>query len=154
MVDTKKRYVHKRIKPDGDAQTSYPNDLNSDLLRYYSETDPLVRSYLRVAYSIQAAIANKLLVPGNPVPSTTKISNLFKINPITVSKALQDLNRLGLILGARGKNYIIADNAAEMVITGINRDIKNNSLKYLMYTMQHFKITKTTLIDWMKKDNE
>ena len=72
---------------------------------------------------------------------------------MTISKALQDLNNLGLLFGERGKRYVIIDNAEFLVRLEIERDIKNHTLGYLMNTMKHFSITKTTINQWLKEIN-
>ncbi len=128
-------------------------NLESALLNYYRETNPLVPLYQRTAYAIKAAIANGLLEPGDIMPSTKILAALFQINPMTISKALQDLNNLGLILGERGKRYIVIDNAETLVQLEIERDVKSHTLGYLTSTMKHFGITKTTLNQWLKEIN-
>ena len=127
--------------------------LQSALLDYYSETNPLTSSFQRTAYSLKAAIANGFLKPGDFVPSTKILADLFQINPMTISRALQDLNILGLIYGERGKKYVVTDKAETLVRLEIERDLKNHTLGYLLNTMKHFGITKATINQWLKEIN-
>lgn len=127
--------------------------LQPALLEYYHGANPLSPAFLRTAYSIKAAIANGFLKPGDLVPSTKILADLFQINPMTISKALQDLNILGLIHGERGKKYVVIDKAEALVRLEIERDLKDHTLGYLSNTMKHFGITKTTMNQWLKEIN-
>ncbi len=127
------------------------SELHTALLGYYRESDPSMAPYLRAAYCIKAAIANELLQANDPVPSTAALSEIFLINKMTVSKSLQDISRSGLIIWKRGKNYIVADDAFNMVNESIGHEIKNTNLRFLINAMKHFKITKATLSRWLKE---
>jgi len=118
---------------------------------YYSGTNPLMPPFLRTAYSIKCAIANGLLKPGDTVPSTKVLSQLLRLNPMTISRGLQDLNGLGLITNTRGKAYVVVDEAEDLIQYEIERDVKNHVLGYLTKTMRDFNITKTTLNQWIKE---
>ena len=109
--------------------------------------------YLQTAYSLKAAIANGLLKPGDPVPSTKVLSQLLRLNPMTISRGLQDLNGLGLITNTRGKAYVVVDDAEVLIQLEIERDVKNHVLGYLTKTMKHFSITKTRINQWLKEIN-
>jgi len=118
---------------------------------YYSGTNPLMPPFLRTAYSIKGAISNGLLKPGDTVPSTKVLSQLLRLNPMTISRGLQDLNGLGLITNTRGKAYVVVDEAEVLIQYEIERDVKNHVLGYLTKTMRDFNITKTTLNQWIKE---
>ncbi len=131
------------------------SELHKALLGYYRESDPSMPPYLRAAYCIKAAIVNELLTAHDPVPSTTSLSSIFEINKMTVSKSLQELSRSGLIARMRGKSYAVVDGAFDIVNESIEHEIRSTNLRFLINTMQHFKITKTTLNRWLREaDNE
>jgi DNA-binding transcriptional regulator YhcF (GntR family) len=125
-------------------------DLHSALRDYYHSTDPSLPPYVRVSYSVKAAMANGLLKPGDWLPSTRLLGELFNINPMTASKAMQDLNNSGLVLRERGKSYIMVDDAGDLAQAESESNFKE-SLSYLRNTMKHFKITKATLNEWLEE---
>ena len=127
------------------------DEINEILLKYYDETDPALDPYQRASYCIKAAIANDLLKAGDPVPSTSALAELFKINPMTASKALQDVHRTGIILKERGKAYMVVDGSAENARDQMERSLMGQTILYLSKTMEHFGIENETIMKWLKE---
>lgn len=129
------------------------SDLQSELLGYFQSANPMWPPYLRTGYCIKAAIANDLLKPGEQLPSIRGLSELLDLNPMTVNKAMNDLNSLGLIVKERGKRYTVISDATSLIKLEIERDVKNHILGNLTQMMKDFNITKTTVNQWLKETN-
>ena len=127
------------------------NDLHTALKGYYEEADPMMPAYMRAIYAIKAAIVNGLLNTGDPVPSTKIMSGLFQINPMTASRALQFLDSSGIALKARRGSPHVVTADAFMVKDGVEEEIKEHTIKYLLRTMDHFGFTKTVVDKWLKE---
>ena len=56
-----------------------------------------------------------VLQPGEAVPSVRQISAEYQLNPLTVSKALQELADEGLIEKKRGVGMFVAVGASELL---------------------------------------
>lgn len=59
---------------------------------------------------------NDQLLEGEQVPSTTQLSQFYKINHITVLKGINLLVDAGLIYKKRGVGMFVADGAKEMLL--------------------------------------
>ncbi len=73
--------------------------------------DPQSRTpiYEQICRSIIELAANKLLLPGDKLPSVREISKQYSINPNTVSKAFGMLERDGIIYSVPGKGAFLSE---------------------------------------------
>lgn len=127
------------------------DDLLQALKQYYDETDPLLPTFQRSAYSIKALIFNKHISANDQVPSTTQISGTLEINVMTASKSLQSLREEHVIIKRRGNPYVVAEDAVDIITEMIAEDLQSGAVKFLQFTMKHFNISKTKLSEWMKE---
>jgi len=70
--------------------------------------------YRQIADQIRQAVAGGLLRPGDRLPSVRDLALSLTINPNTVVKAYDELEREGLIEMARGKGAFVSRSAAEV----------------------------------------
>ena len=68
--------------------------------------------YLQLEQQIKHAIASGVLRPGDPLPSTRRTAADLRINPNTVARAFQNLEREGVIRTVPGGGTFVADLAA------------------------------------------
>jgi len=64
--------------------------------------------YERLKHSITAMIETGLLKDGDRVPSTQDLCRRFGVSHITVTKALQDLAREGVLSRVQGKGTFVS----------------------------------------------
>lgn len=64
-------------------------------------------SYRQVADALRAEITSGALRPGDPIPSTTKIMNRFKISSSTAQRAVRTLVSEGLVQGVPGRGVFV-----------------------------------------------
>ncbi len=69
--------------------------------------------YELVKQAITVMIAAELLKPGDRVPSTSELCQRFGVSHITVTKALQDLAREGIISRVQGKGTFVTSRPIE-----------------------------------------
>lgn len=67
--------------------------------------------YVQLIEQIKKAIATGLLNPGEQLPSVRELAVELTVNPNTVSKAYQDLEREGLIETLRGRGTFVSQKA-------------------------------------------
>lgn len=72
--------------------------------------------FIQIKEKIEDQIVNELLLEGDQVPSTTQLSQFYKINHITVLKGINMLVDSGLIYKKRGVGMFVAEGAKEMLL--------------------------------------
>jgi GntR family transcriptional regulator len=65
--------------------------------------------YLQIAEGIRAAVAAGLYRPGEALPSLRNMAIQIKVNPNTVQRAYDELEREGLIYAQRGKGLYVSE---------------------------------------------
>jgi GntR family transcriptional regulator len=65
--------------------------------------------YLQIAEGIRAAVAAGVYRPGEALPSLRNMAIQIKVNPNTVQRAYDELEREGLIYAQRGKGLFVAE---------------------------------------------
>lgn len=65
--------------------------------------------YLQIEQQIKQSIASGLLCPGDPLPSTRRTAGDLRINPNTVARAFQNLEREGIIRTVPGGGTYVAE---------------------------------------------
>jgi GntR family transcriptional regulator len=68
--------------------------------------------YLQLEQQIKQAIGSGLLRAGDPLPSTRRTAAELRINPNTVARAFQNLEREGIIRTVPGGGTFVASEAA------------------------------------------
>lgn len=65
--------------------------------------------YRQIADQVRQAVAGGTLRPGDRLPSVRELSVELALNPNTVAKAYQELERSGVIETPRGRGSFVAD---------------------------------------------
>jgi GntR family transcriptional regulator len=65
--------------------------------------------YLQIADEIRAAVAAGLYRPGETLPSLRAMAVEAQVNPNTVQRAYDELEREGLVYSQRGRGLFVAD---------------------------------------------
>jgi GntR family transcriptional regulator len=68
--------------------------------------------YLQIADAIRAAVAAGLYRPGEVLPSLRAMATQAHVNPNTVQRAYDELEREGLIYSQRGRGLFVAEQGA------------------------------------------
>lgn len=70
--------------------------------------------YRQITDQVRHAIAGGTLVPGDRLPTVRELAVELAVNPNTVAKAYQDLERDGVIETSRGRGTFVASTAASV----------------------------------------
>jgi GntR family transcriptional regulator len=65
--------------------------------------------YLQIADAVRSAVAAAVYRPGEALPSLRAMAIELKVNPNTVQRAYDELEREGLIHSQRGKGLFVAE---------------------------------------------
>ncbi|TDL52902.1 GntR family transcriptional regulator [Paenibacillus dendritiformis] len=106
--------------------------------------------YEQIVDQMKALIATGALEAGEKVPSVRELSAMLLVNPNTVSKAYQELERQGVIVTMRGKGTFVAEAAspgmAEERMKKLREDIKRIALE-----AKHLGLEPSSLLDMVEQ---
>ena len=80
------------------------------------EPDSHVPVYLQIVDRVRSAIAAGVYKPGEALPSLRGLATDLKVNPNTVQRAYDELDRQGLIKSHRGVGMFVADRGARSAL--------------------------------------
>jgi len=89
--------------------------------------------YLKLRRSIEDALANGLIAPGDALPSEREIAALADISRVTVRKAVQDLVRAGVLVQRHGSGTFVATRPARVeqslsLLTSFSEDMARRGM--------------------------
>ena len=79
----------------------------------WNDTTPI---YLQLKARIVAMILDGLLHPGDAAPSVRQVAADYQLNPITVSRAYQELADEGVVEKRRGLGMFVTENAPQQLL--------------------------------------
>jgi GntR family transcriptional regulator len=107
----------------------------------------------QVVHQIKELILKEILLPEDKLPSVRELSATVLINPNTVSKAYQELERQGIIETLRGKGTFVSASitpkADEQKISSMRQKVKQ-----LVIDASYLGVDEQTLTQWIKKYTE
>ncbi|MGC4377962.1 GntR family transcriptional regulator [Fictibacillus sp. Mic-4] len=104
----------------------------------------------QVVHQIKELILKEVLLPEDKLPSVRELASNLLINPNTVSKAYQELERQGIIETLRGKGTFVAANITPKADEKKAEAIRQ-SLKQLIIEAQYLGIDRETFFLWVEK---
>ncbi|MBY6037910.1 GntR family transcriptional regulator [Fictibacillus nanhaiensis] len=104
----------------------------------------------QVVHQIKELILKEILLPEDKLPSVRELSATLLINPNTVSKAYQELERQGIIETLRGKGTFVSASFTPRQDEQKIQEMKQQ-LKQLVIDASYLGIDHLTLSEWMKK---
>jgi GntR family transcriptional regulator len=80
------------------------------------QIDPTSRApiYRQVTSQVKEAVARGHLASGERLPSVRELSRTLVVNPNTIAKAFNELEREGVVHARPGMGYFIAGNGSEL----------------------------------------
>ena len=79
----------------------------------WSEGAPI---YRQLKERVVAMLLDGVLKPGDPLPSVRQVAAEYQLNPITVSRAFQELADENLVEKRRGLGMYMSENARELLL--------------------------------------
>jgi GntR family transcriptional regulator len=84
--------------------------------------------YQQLVDGVKEAVARGILAPGDKLPSVRELAGRIAINPNTIAKAYQELERAGVIETLRGRGTFVA----EVRTRGIDREEKMGRMREML----------------------
>lgn len=118
----------------------------------YFHIDPKknVPLYEQIIQQVKEMCATGILKPNEKLPSVRELASQMIINPNTVSKAYQELERLGLIVTIRGKGTFVSSEIEQQQDPVTVQQLKE-AFKQLMFDCYYAGLTKEDVINWLEE---
>jgi len=105
--------------------------------------------YLQIIEVIKKDIISGSLKPGEKLESVREMAGRLKVNPNTVQKAYQEMERTGLAFTKRGIGTFISED--EGIKRNIMDDLSNNYVHEFVGSMRELGFTDKEILDKLKK---
>jgi GntR family transcriptional regulator len=103
----------------------------------------------QVLHQIRGAVARGELGPGEKIPSLRELAQQLRINPNTVMRAYQELDRDGLTETRRGQGTFII--ASTPKIAEIKITLAREAIQELIHSMKNLGIDKKAAINLLEE---
>jgi GntR family transcriptional regulator len=104
----------------------------------------------QIVSQVKELILKGILQPNDKLLSVRELSSTLLVNPNTVSKAYQELERQGIIETRRGKGTFVSENITKKIDDEMMKEMKD-SLKQIMIEASYLDIDRETLLKWMEE---
>lgn len=102
--------------------------------------------YMQVASQIEEGILQGSFKVGEQVPSTTDISKMYKINPATVLKGMNQLVSEGILEKRRGLGMFVTAQGEELLFKKRQQDFSNQLVAEVIAEAKRLGISKEQLV--------
>jgi GntR family transcriptional regulator len=110
--------------------------------------------YRQLSDRVVAMILDGVLKQGDPLPSVRQVAGDFQINPITVSKAYQELVDENLVEKRRGLGMYVTDGAREALLKSERERFLREEWPLLFARLQRMGLDLDSLLREGKKHGE
>ena len=108
------------------------------------DPDAPIPIYVQIIIQIKSLIARKVLVSGDKLPSVRKLSRQLGVNPNTVARAYQELEREGIIRTTRGIGAFVGKTTKRISLQR-RSELINKIIDYLFTEAYHLQYSKEEL---------
>ncbi len=109
-------------------------------MRFHIDPDSGVPVYLQISRNIKRSIALGSLRDGEQVPSVREVAEILTVNPNTVAKAYQLLEREGIVATRHGIGTFVTE--GEISITGQERrNIVSEKFDRALVEAEHLRLS-------------
>lgn len=106
--------------------------------------------YEQIIEKVKENIIKKILKPGDKLPSVRELASLITINPNTISKAYNELERMKVIEVVRGKGTFVAENFEPIMDKEKMREIEGY-MKKIIIEAHYIGLSKNKLIELLNE---
>lgn len=103
----------------------------------------------QVLHQVRGAVARGDIQPGEKIPSLRELAQQLKINPNTVMRAYQELDRDGLTETRRGQGTFII--ASQEKITEVRQQLAQQALEEFLLALKALGIDQGTAVNLVKE---
>ncbi|NDI35559.1 GntR family transcriptional regulator [Chengkuizengella sediminis] len=104
--------------------------------------------YEQIIKQIKELKVKGILQVNEKLPSVRELSSNLLVNPNTVSKAYQELERQEVIVTLRGKGTFISDQPVSNLDSKKMEELKN-TLKQVLIEARYYGISKNQITEWL-----
>lgn len=108
--------------------------------------------YLQIAESIESDILNGILEEEQQVLSTNEMAAMYRINPATAAKGINELVTQGILYKRRGIGMFVASGAVKKTKDKRTETFHNKFIKPLLEEAHNLEITQEDIISMLKKE--
>lgn len=106
--------------------------------------------YLQLRDKTVSMILDGTLKPGDPLPSVRSVAADFQLNPLTVSKAYQQLAEEGLVEKRRGLGQFVKEGAREELLKSEKRHFLEQEWPQILERIQRLGLDAEKLLKQSK----
>ena len=116
------------------------------------DENSLTPLFIQIAEWIEGEILSGNIEEGESIPSTNQFASVYGINPATARKGFDLLTDEGIIYKKRGIGMFVSDGAREKIASKAKNKLIEESVSQLVENAKKLGITKTELIEIIRKD--
>lgn len=116
------------------------------------DENSLTPLFIQIAEWIEGEILSGNIEEGENIPSTNQFASVYGINPATARKGFDLLTDEGIIYKKRGIGMFVSDGAREKIASKAKNKLIEESVSQLVENAKRLGITKTELIEIIRKD--
>lgn len=109
------------------------------------EFDPKIPIYIQIIDAVKHDIVTGKLKGGDKLPSVRELAETFKVNPNTVQRVYQELEREGITYTQRGTGTFITEEAAKM--TALKKDMAKEVITSFIESMKKLGFAQGEILD-------
>jgi GntR family transcriptional regulator len=119
--------------------------------REWNDTEPI---YRQLHDRVVAMILDEVLKEGDPIPSVRNVAAEYRVNPITVLKAYQQLADEGLVESKRGRGMFVNAGARALLLEGERRKFLENEWPKIRDKVRRLGLTPEELLNGSQTEPE
>ncbi len=112
----------------------------------------LLPIYEQIVQQVKEQIAKGLMREGDRVSSVRELSAALLINPNTVGKAYQELERQGVITTVRGKGTFVAKTASSPGMEKERMGQLREQLRHIVVEARHLGMSQEQFNGWLREE--
>lgn len=101
--------------------------------------------YIQIMNMIKLDIVTRKLLGGDKLPSVRDLSQNLKVNPNTIQRAYQELERDGITYTQRGMGTFVAEN--EDMIKKLKKEMAEDTIESFLKGMKNLGFTETEILE-------
>ena len=119
--------------------------------REWNDSQPI---YRQIRDRVVAMILDRVLKEGDPLPSVRNVAAEYRVNPLTVLKAYQELVDEQLVEARRGLGMFVNGGARDLLLKGEREKFLNEEWPRVAGTIQRLGLTQKELDAAAKRSAE
>ena len=105
--------------------------------------------YTQIVYKYRLAIASGELKPGEKLPAVREIAFQAGVNPNTMQRAFQELERLGLVYTQRSSGRFVTEDMA--VISDTRKKLAEETVRAFLSSMSALGFDREQIVEMLSK---